>query len=157
MAIPKNYYNFFDICKMEKINPNTAKSAVGGNSLAGIASISKLKPIAHLFREFPKGMRKQYGILRRYYDYWKRTGDVPKVSPGRPKKWQGDEKNINIPAPPFYEQFKAGIEKANSMSTHHVTVREVIYVAMKEYMARRPALFGADINGSNQGQEGTVQ
>jgi len=147
MALPKNYYNFFDLCKAEGINPNTAKSAVGDGGLDGIKNIAFFKPIAHLFREFPKGMRKQYGILRRHYDVWKQTGQVPKVSSGRPSKWTGEEKNINIPAPPFYEQFKAGVKKANSKATQQVTVRQVIYLSMSEYMQRHVSIFGVDQDG----------
>jgi len=146
MALPKNYYNYFDICKLEGVNPNTAKSCIGDGGLEGIKKIAVIKPIAHLFREFPKGMRKQYGILRRHYDIWKQTGHVPKVSSGRPPKWTGKEKNINIPAPPFYEQFKAGVKKANSNATQQVTVRQIIYLSMFEYMQRRPSLFGDDNN-----------
>ena len=150
MALPKNYYNYFDICKIEGINPNTVKAAIGEGGVAGISSIAKLKPFAHLFREFPKGMRKQYGILRRHYDTWKQTGIVPKVSSGRPPKWTGEEKNINIPAPPFYEHFKAGVKKANSNATQQVTIRQIIYLAMKEYMDRRPSLFGDDSEGKQE-------
>jgi hypothetical protein len=150
MALPKNYINFFDVCKLEGVNPNTAKSAIGDGGLEGIKSIAVIKPISHLFREFPKGMRKQYGILRRHYDTWKQTGHVPKVSPGRPPKWTGEEKSINIPAPPFYEQFKAGVAKANSMATQQVTVRQIIYLAMKEYMERHTNIFDVSDNGSNK-------
>ena len=146
MALPKNYYNFIDLCKMEGINPNTARTASSGD----IGSIAKFKPIAHLFREFPKGMRKQYGILRRHYDTWKQTGVVPKVSSGRPPKWTGEEKNINIPAPPFYEQFKAGVRKANSSAVQQVTVRQCIYLAMQEYMERHISIFGVDSDGKQQ-------
>ena len=150
MALPKNYYNYFDICKMENVNPNTAKSAIGSDGLEGIKSVTTLKPIAHLFREFDKGMRKQYGILRSHYDYWKRIGEAPKVSSGRPTKWTGQEKDIRIPAPPFYEQFKAGVAKVNSMATQQATVRQCIYLAMKEYMAKRPSIFGVDSDGKQQ-------
>jgi hypothetical protein len=141
MGLPKNYYNYFEICKIEGISTEEAKRSIGYEGLKGIHGILKLRPIAHLFREFPNGMRKQYGILRTHYDYWKRTGEPPKVSPGRPAKWSGEEKNINIPAPPFYEQFKAGVKKANAGSVQQVTVRQCIYLAMKEYMDRRPAIF----------------
>lgn len=154
MALPKNYYNYFDLCKHEGINPNTAKSAVGTGGLDGIKSIAFFKPIAHLFREFPKGMRKQYGILCRHYDTWKQTGHVPKVSSGRPPKWTGDEKNINIPAPPFYEQFKAGVAKVNSMATQATTVRQLIYLSMKEYMLKRPTIFDVTVfEGDKDGKE----
>ena len=154
MALPKNYYNYFDICKLEAINPNTAKSAIGTEGLAGISNIAKLKPIAHLFREFPKGMRKQYGILCRHYDTWKKTGHIPKVSPGRPSKWTGEEKNINIPAPYFYEQFKAGAARVNSKVTHAITIREMIYLSMKEYMLKRPTIFDTSIfEGDKDGRK----
>jgi len=51
VAIPKNYINFFDVCKMEGIPEGTAKGATA-EGLKGIASIQALKPIGHLFREF---------------------------------------------------------------------------------------------------------
>lgn len=143
MAIPKNYYNFFDICKLEGIPTGTAKRAIGEGGLEGIASIEKLKPIAHLFREFEKGLRKQYGILHRHYDYWKRTGEVPKVSPGRPPKWKGNPNyiNINIPFPKdLYEEFKQIVDKANSMSVIKYTYRDMIYLAVREFIDRRPQL-----------------
>jgi len=140
MAIPKNYYNFFDICKLEGIPTGTAKSAIGDGGLEGIAKIEKLKPIAHLFREFEKGLRKQYGILRRHYDYWKQTGEPPKVSPGRPPKWKNNPNviNLNIPFPKdLYEQFKKVVDRANSMSVIKVTYRDMVAVAIKEFIDRR--------------------
>lgn len=140
MAIPKNYYNFFDICKLEGIPTGTAKSAIGDGGLEGIAKIEKLKPIAHLFREFEKGLRKQYGILRRHYDYWKQTGEAPKVSSGRPPKWKNNPNviNLNIPFPKdLYEQFKKVVDRANSMSVIKVTYRDMVAVAIKEFIDRR--------------------
>lgn len=140
MAIPKNYYNFFDICKLEGIPTGTAKSAIGDGGLEGIAKIEKLKPIAHLFREFEKGLRKQYGILRRHYDYWKQTGEAPKVSTGRPPKWKNNPNviNLNIPFPKdLYEQFKKVVDRANSMSVIKVTYRDMVAVAVKEFIDRR--------------------
>lgn len=77
--MPKNYYNYFDICKWEGIPTGTAKSAIGKKGLEGIASIEKLKPIAHQFKEFPKyenGMlRSQYGILKSNYDFGRKMVD----------------------------------------------------------------------------------
>ena len=146
MAIPKNYYNFFDICKMECIPTGTAKGAAG-EGLEGIARIEKLKPIAHLFREFEKGLRKQYGILRRHYDYWKQTGEAPKVSTGRPPKWKNNPNviNLNIPFPKdLYEQFKKVVDRANSMSVIKVTYRDMVAVAVKEFVDRRPQLLDGD-------------
>ena len=147
MALPKNYYNYFDICKMEDVNPNTAKSAIGSDGVEGIKAITAIKPIAHLFREFPKGLRKQYGILCRHYDTWKKTGHVPKVSPGRPPKWTGDEKHINIPAPPFYGHFVSCLNELNKKCTSKITVRDAIYISIQDYMARHPSIFGVDDNG----------
>jgi len=146
MAIPKNYYNFFDICKLEGIPTGTAKGALA-DGLEGIARIEKLKPIAHLFREFEKGLRKQYGILRRHYDYWKQTGEAPKVSTGRPPKWKSNPNvtNLNIPFPKdLYEQFKKVVDKANSISVIKVTYRDMVAVAVKEFVDRRPQLLDGD-------------
>ena len=101
-SVPKNYINVFEIAKLEGINENTLKSAVGSMGLDGIKTVSKLSPIAHLFKEFEKGTRKSYAVLRRHYEYWKRTGEAPKVSGGRPPKWEKqipDYDNLNIPIP----------------------------------------------------------
>jgi hypothetical protein len=144
MALPKNYYNYFDICKQEGINPNTAKSAIGDGGVEGISSIAFFKPIAHLFREFPKGLRKQYGILCRHYDTWKQTGHVPKVSSGRPPKWTGEEKHLNIPVPYFYEHWVTSINELNKKSTNKINLRDAVYFAMEDYMERHPSIFGVD-------------
>lgn len=153
MAIPKNYYNFFDICKMEGIPTGTAKGALA-DGLEGIARIEKLKPIGHLFREFEKGMRKQYGILRRHYDYWKRTGEPPKVSPGRPPRWKNDPTytNINIPIKKsLWERFRRMVDNANAVSVVKISYRDMLYVALEEAMQRRPQFLGGDGDGNKQG------
>lgn len=142
--LPKNYYNYFDICKWEGIPTGTAKSALA-NGLDGIASIQKLKPIAHQFKCFPKyengRLRNQYGILKTNYDYWKEHGEPRKQSPGRPPKWKNNPNyvNINIPCPKdLYDTFKKVVDKANEMSVVKVTYRDMIYVAMQEFIDRRP-------------------
>lgn len=145
--MPNNYYNYFDICKWEGINSNTAKSAIGANGLEGITSLDKLKPIAHQFKCFPKyengNLRNQYGILQSNYDYYKKNGNVRKQSPGRPPKWKDNPNvvNINIPFPKdLYEQFQGVIDKANDMSIVKTTYRDMIAVAIKEFCDRRPNL-----------------
>lgn len=154
MALPKNYYNYFDICKWEGIPTGTAKRAVGEEGLAGIAGIEKLKPIAHLFKEFEKGdMRKQYGILKSHYDYWKKKGKPPKVSPGRPPKWKNNPNlvNINIPIDKtLYEEFKNVVDNGNAISAIKYTYRDMIAVAMREFIQRRPQFLGGGDNGVKQ-------
>lgn len=153
MAIPKNYYNFFDICKMEGIPEGTAKRACanGLDGQQGIKSLEALKPIGHLFRRFEKITRKgplnQYGVLRRHYDFWKRTGEAPKVSSGRPPKWKGNPNifNLNIPFPKdLWGQFKQVVDTANSMSIAKVTYRDMVAVAVQEFIDRRPQLLDGD-------------
>lgn len=141
MRLPKNYYNYFDICKMEGIPDGTAKRATA-NGLKGIAAIEDLKPIGHLFKEFEKpvkgGMRKQYGILRRYYDHWKQTGEPPKVQTGRPPKGLTRIYG-NVPVK-LKEEFYAVVDKANSMSVKQVTYSDMLAVALREWIDRRPQL-----------------
>lgn len=140
MRLPKNYYNYFDICKMEGIPEGTAKRATV-NGLRGIAAIEALKPIGHLFKEFEKpvrgGMRKQYGIKRTHYDYWKQTGELPKLHTGRPKKKGYVHVKYSIPEK-LRDEFNSVIEKANSMSVVEVTKSEMIAVAIREWIDRRP-------------------
>lgn len=143
--MPKNYYNYFDICKWEEIPTGTAKSVIGEKGLEGISGIEKLKPIAHQFKEFPKyengNLRNQYGILKTNYDFYKREGRARKQSPGRPPKWKDNPNvvNINIPFPrDLYEEFQGVVDKANEMSIVKVTYRDMIAVAIREWIDRRP-------------------
>jgi hypothetical protein len=144
MGLPANYYNFFEICKLEEIPTGSAKRAIGGGGLDGIAGIVKLQPIAHLFRSFPNGERKQYGILIRHYDYWKQKGVPPKVSPGAPKKYENKVKNYRIAAPPFDSILEAGLKKMNDGRIRRITKQELIWLFMKEGMERRPQFFDWD-------------
>lgn len=149
MALPKNYYNYFDICRKEGILLSTAKAAIGGGGVAGISDLAKLKPIAHLFREFPKGMRHEYGILRNHYDYWKKYSEPPKVSSGRPPKWKDNPEYTRLDVPirrSTKERFEKGRQKANGMSVQQVTQSEITELAIIEYMDRRPSVFGDDVN-----------
>jgi len=144
MGLPANYYNFFEICKLEEIPNGSAKRAIGSGGLQGIPSIAKLKPIAHLFREFPNGERKQYGILIKHYDYWKKNGEPPKVSPGRPKEYDEKPKDYRISAPPFDSILDAGLKKINNGRIKRITKKEFIWLALKEAMERRPQFFDWD-------------
>lgn len=143
--MPKNYYNYFDICKWENVATGTSKRAVGGDGVEGIAGIKQLKPIAHQFRVFPKyengNVRNQYGILKANYDFYKKNGRARKQSTGRPPKWKDNPNvvNINIPFPKdLYEQFKGIVDKANDVSIIKVTYRDMFAVAIKEFCDRRP-------------------
>jgi len=140
MAIPRNYYNYFDVCKMEGIPDGTAKRATA-KGLEGIASVEALKPIGHLFKPFEKfvkgGKRNQYGILRNHYDYWKKHGHAPKLSPGRPPKYK-DAAELRIQLDKnVYEEFKSIVDKANSMSSIKISYRDMIAVAIREFNDRR--------------------
>lgn len=147
MAIPRNYYNYFDVCKMEGIPEGTAKSAVA-TGLEGIAAMSALKPIGHLFKEFERfvkgGKRRQYGILRNHYDYWKKHGHAPKLSPGRPKKHKDcTEIRAYIPNN-VYNEFKEIVNNANSVSVVRVSYRDMFSVAIQEFCQRRPQFKNPD-------------
>ena len=56
--LPKNFYNYFDICTMEGIEKNRAKNAVNEKKVEGIKDLEELKPIEHLFEVFEKPRKK---------------------------------------------------------------------------------------------------
>lgn len=67
---------------------------------------------------------------------WKKGSQV-----GRKPKWKGnnDYCNINIPIEnSLYDEFKECIDYLNSISVMQTTYREGIYVAMQEFVQRRP-------------------
>lgn len=141
--IDGRYYNYFDICKMEGIETNRAKNAVAEKKVEGIKYIKELEPIEHLFEVFEKpikgGIVNSYGILRRYYDSWKQTGEVPKISTGRPIKEGYEWLKASIPKN-LKEEFQSVVDKANSMSVMHVTYSDMVAVALREFIDRRPNL-----------------
>jgi|GEM_PF-1820425 len=151
--LPKNFYNYFDICKMEGIESTKAKNAISRSiKIEGIKHLNELAPIEHLFEVFEKplrgGMVNQYGIKRTHYDYFKRTGEAPLISPGRPKKFKDKSQftNINIELPKkIYDEFKDVVDNANSMSAIRVYYPDMIAVAIKEFTDRRLHLFDAEI------------
>lgn len=151
-SLPSNYYNYFDICTMEGIETIRAKSTVSTKKVEGIKYLEELKPIEHLFEVFEKprkgGIVNSYGIKRKHYDYWKRTGKVPKISPGRPKRWKDDAyTNLNIPIKKeLYDRFKRMVDNANAVSAIKITYRDMIYVAMEEAIQRRPEFAGGGDN-----------
>lgn len=139
--IDARYYNYFDVCKMEGIPEVRAKNAVAKLKVEGIKYLEELKPIEHLFEQFEKpikgGMVNSYGILRRYYDEWKATGKVPKLSTGRPIKEGYAWLKVSIPET-LKDEFQAVVDKANSMSIVHVTYSDMAAVAIREWVDRRP-------------------
>ena len=152
-SLPSNYYNYFDICTMEGIDKTRAKNAIKMLGVEGIKNVEQLKPIEHLFEVFEKPrkgeMRNQYGIRRTHYDYWKRTGKVPKISPGRPKIWKNDPTytNINIPIKKdLYDRFRRMVDNANNVSAVKISYRDMIYIAMEEAIQRRPEFTGGGDN-----------
>lgn len=146
-SLPKNYYNYFDICIMEGITANRAKSVVSGKKVEGIKNLEELEPIEHLFEVFEKPTKNRivnsYGILRRYYDDWKATGKVPIPPAGRPKKKGYVDVKHSIPET-LKAEFNAVVDKANSMSVIHVTYSDMAAVAFKEFIQRRPQFMSED-------------
>ncbi len=139
LKVPKTFYSLHSVARLMKI----PKSTIDGAFTGGIETIEAIKPIAHLFHRFEEGEEVSYGILKSHFDKWQRTGKAPKVSSGRPPKWKGNPNivNINIPFPKnLYEEFKMVVDKANSLSRVHVTYRDMIAVAVQEFIERRPNL-----------------
>lgn len=145
--IDGRYYNYFDICKMEGIETNRAKNAVAEKKVEGIKYLKELEPIEHLFEVFEKpikgGMVNSYGILRRYYDQWKQTGEVPKKSTGRPKSHGKIPWKVYIDEN-LKDEFQAVVDKANSMSVIKVSYSDMVAVAINEWILRRPQFLNND-------------
>lgn len=145
--LPKNFYNYFDICTMEGIEKNRAKNAVKVKKVEGIKDLEELRPIEHLFEVFEKpvknGIVNSYGILRRYYDDWKATGEVPTPPPGRPPKEGYVWFKVRIPEH-IKEDFQTVVDNANAMSAIHVTYSDMAAVAFKEFVERRYQFMDSD-------------
>ena len=143
--LPRNFYNYFDVCKMEGIPSTRAKNAVNRDKVEGIKSLKELRPVEHLFEVFENprkgGMRYSYGIRRSYYDHWKVTGEVPIRPPGKPAfKLDPDNLcNVNIRNFPkaTYEKLKKIVDNANAVSIRKVGYHEMIAVAVEEFVERR--------------------
>lgn len=147
--MPKNYYNYFDICKWEDIPTGTAKSALE-KGVESISKIDKLKPIAHQFKVFAKyengTLRNQYGILKSNYDFYKAKGRPRRQASGRPPKWKGkDLANINFRLPKeLHNKFKEIVNNANKLTVSTISYQDMYIIAIKEFVERRPQFLNND-------------
>ena len=142
MKLPDDYYNYFDLCKMEGIETNRAKNAVKEKGVEGIKSLEEFKPIEHLFEVFEKPIKgkivNSYGIKRRYYKKWSREGIVIKQPTGRPRL-AGDEVEIRYKVPKHLkDEFTSIVDNANRISAVKVTYKDMVAVAISEFIQRRP-------------------
>lgn len=148
MKLPDDYYNYFDLCKMEGIPETRAKNAVAKLGVEGIKNLEEFKPIEHLFEVFEKPIKGRivntYGIKRKYYKKWKREGIVPKRPTGRPPL-AGDEAEIRYRVPKHIkDEFMQIVDNANRISAVKVTYKDMIAVAIQEFCDRRYQLKDLD-------------
>ncbi len=146
-TIPKTFYSLQAVGRMLGIPSDTIKDAFRGKALD---SIQAIQPIAHLFHCFKEGDSVSYAILKKHYDKWQRTGEVPKVSTGRPPKWKDNPDICQVRFyldKDIYEEFKAIVDKANSMSVLKVTYREMLAVAVQEFNGRRAQILDDSMKG----------
>lgn len=151
MKLPDDYFNYFDLCKMEGIETNRAKNAVSEKGVEGIKYIEEFKPIEHLFEVFEKPIKgrivNSYGIKRKYYRKWKQTGEVPKLPTGRPPL-AGDEVEFRYKVPKHIkDDFIKIVDNANRISVVKVDYKDMAAVAIKEWCDRRPHLKDIDKEG----------
>ena len=148
MKLPDDYYNYFDLCKMEGIETNRAKNAVKEKGVEGIKYLEEFKPIEHLFEVFEKPIKgkivNSYGIKRRYYKKWSREGIVIKQPTGRPPL-AGEDVEIRYKVPKHIkDEFMTIVDNANRISAVKVTYKDMIAVAIQEFCQRRPQLLNLE-------------
>ena len=135
--VPESFYSLFGVARMLGI-PRATVANFDKNGPP-----SALEPIAHLFVCFEEEGRKTWAIKKSHFDKWQRTGKAPKLSSGRPPRWKNnsDYDNINIPIPKkLYHEFKQVVDNGNALSAVKYSYRDMIYVAMQEFIQRRPNL-----------------
>lgn len=125
---------------MEGVPEGTAKRTVGQGGVESIKNIPELKPIEDLFEVFERFIEGKklntYGIRRNWYDEWKLSGNLPRTYTGRPHLGKVELK-LHIPQELKLQLTKA-IKKANSMSVTSVSQSDVVAIAIKEFLDRRP-------------------
>jgi hypothetical protein len=145
MKVPKTFYSIQTVARMMDIPKATIDSVFD----SGIDSVQAIKPIAHLFHKFEEGDEVSFAILKKHFDKWQHTGKVPKVSSGRPPKWKDnpeyDRLDVAIKAS-LKKKFVEGIKNINRVSVQQVNMYDCVAAAIKEYMDRRPSVFGVDEN-----------
>jgi hypothetical protein len=140
---PKTFYTLQSVGRMLGIPKSTVEDAFKN----GIDSVEAIKPISHLFHRFEEGDEVSYAILKKHFDKWRKTGQVPKVSTGRPPKWKGNEEYCQIRFEcriDSYALFKAIVDKGNSMSAIKVGYRDMLRVAVEEFNDRRKQILDGD-------------
>ncbi len=145
MKVPKTFYSLHSVARIMGIPKDTINSVFE----SGIDSVGAIKPIAHLFHKFQEGDEVSYAILKKHFDKWQQTGIVPKVSTGRPPKWKDNPEYARLDVAikkSLKDRFTEGIKNINQVSVQQVNMCDCVAVAIKEYMDRRPSVFGGDVN-----------
>lgn len=142
MKLPNDYFNYFDLCKVEGIPEVKAKNAVAKLGVEGIKNLEEFAPVEHLFEVFEKPIKgrivNSYGIKRRYWRKWKKEGVVIKLPTGRPPN-AGDEVEFRYKIPKHIkENFIKIVDNANRISTVKVDYKDMAAVAIAEFIQRRP-------------------
>ena len=139
--IPESFYSLYAVARMMGIPKSTVDCFDKEHPPI------ELTPIVRLFICFEEEGRRTWAIRKKYFDKWRQTGKVPKVSPGRPPKWKNDPTydNLNIPIKKdLYNKLKKVVDNANATSVIKLTYRDAIYLAIEEFTQRRPQFLDGD-------------
>lgn len=148
------YVQLYDVAK----NLGVSKSRLHGMLTAygkdGIARIPELAPFAHLVEEFQRvkdAQTKAYGIKKIYWQHYLEYGKIPEKLGAKPLDPLDPDsyrvKCLRFNAPPFYGKFKAGIVRANNQSLEKITLEQTVWMAIEEFMKRRPEQFYPEESG----------
>lgn len=159
-----NYYSIFEIGRHLGASEDMIHRVLDTKGIKGLSNIPELQPFIHLFVEFKRkkdSVKKAYGIKKCYWDHYIEYGKIPQrmgpkpVDPLDPDSYQ--IKCLRFNAPSFYGRFKAGLVRANKNSLKRITLEDAVWMAIQEFMDRRPEYFYPEKVGVDDGRQTEIR
>lgn len=143
-----HYVTLYEVGEHLGVSKKRIQHALTKYGAEGIANIEELKPFAHLVEQFQRtknDKKRAFGIKKIYWNHYLEYGKIPEKLGAKPLDPLDPDsyrvKCVRFKAPPFYGRFKAGIVRANRQSLEKITLEQTVWMALEEFMLRRPEQF----------------
>jgi hypothetical protein len=159
-----HYVTLYEVGKHLGVSKYRIHGCLNAHGSEGFFNIPELRPFAHLFEQFKRtenDQKRAFGIKKVYWNHYLEYGKIPEKMGAKPLDPLDPDsyrvKCLRFKAPPFYGRFKAGLVRANRDSLEKITLEQAVWMALEEFMHRRPEQFYPDEVGDNNGWQEKVR
>lgn len=155
-----NYVTLYEVGRHVGVSKFRIHGCLNNHGPEGFYKIPEFQPFAHLFEQFQrtgKDQKRAFGIKKVYWEHYLEYGKIPERMGAKPLNHSDPDsyrvKCLRFKSPPFYGRFKAGLYRVNQAQLKKTTLEEAVWMALEEFMNRRPEYFFPDEAGVDNGRE----